>query len=100
MDHNGHSDFSSSIHNRIQKNYLEYFDRQRKQGFSIPLSSWLKGGPFREFFNDVLLDQNCIFNHSMVKRLLNSQDRGLKNSERLFGLVIFELWRREYNISL
>jgi len=31
--------------------------------------------------------------------LLLGQDKGRNNTERLFSLVLFELWRREYNIS-
>ena len=76
------------------------FDRHRKQGFSIPLAAWLKGGKFRDLFHSVLLDQNCIFDRKIVMQLLNGQDRGLSNSERLFNLVLFELWRTEYKISL
>ncbi len=76
------------------------FDRRRKQGFSIPLAEWLKGGRWRDFFHDVLLDGACIFDRAMVKRLLHGQDVGRSNGERLFGLVMFELWRREYQVSL
>jgi len=72
------------------------FDRQRKQGFSIPLADWLKSGAFRELFHDVLLDSQCIFDLRTVRGLLKGQDRGRSNSERLFNLVLFELWRREY----
>lgn len=74
------------------------FDRQRKQGFSIPLADWLKDGKFRELFNDVLRDSNCTFDSQAVNNLLVGQDRGYNNSERLFALVLFELWRREYGI--
>lgn len=76
------------------------FDRQRKQGFSIPLASWLKAGPFRDLFHEVLLDAGCLFDRNTVRGLLKGQDRGRSNSERLFALVLFELWRREYAITL
>ena len=75
------------------------FDRQRKQGFSIPLASWLKGGPFRDMFKQVLLDTNSSFNRATVINLFEGQDQGRNNSERLFGLVLLELWRREYGIT-
>ena len=75
------------------------FDRQRKQGFSIPLAEWLKGGAFRTLFHEVLLDPKCSFDAGMVDSLLRSQDRGRSNSERLFSLVLFELWRREYGVT-
>jgi asparagine synthase (glutamine-hydrolysing) len=76
------------------------FDQKRKQGFSIPLSTWLKHGEFRELFHSVLLDSNCTFNRKYVIKLLGDQDRGYNNSERLFGLVLFELWRKVHGISL
>jgi asparagine synthase (glutamine-hydrolysing) len=76
------------------------FDRQRKQGFSVPLTSWLKSGPWRALFHDVLLDKQSIFNKKAVTRLLHGQDQGRNNNERLFSLVLFELWRREYSMTL
>lgn len=76
------------------------FDRKRKQGFSIPLAHWLKSGPFRELFKSVLFDSDCIFNSAAIKNLFNDQDRGINNGERLFSLVIFEIWRREYGVTL
>lgn len=75
------------------------FDRQRKQGFSIPLSEWLKCGTFRDLFNQVLRDPKCSFDAGVVDSLLNGQDSGHSNSERLFALVMFELWRREYDVT-
>lgn len=75
------------------------FDRQRKQGFSIPLAMWLKGGPFRALFDEVLRDPQCSFDAHTVDSLLRGQDKGRSNGERLFALVLFELWRREYGVS-
>lgn len=76
------------------------FDRQRKQGFSIPLADWLKGGAFREMFYGVLMDSRNIFDQRTVRGLLEGQDHGRSNGERLFALVLFELWRREYAVTL
>jgi asparagine synthase (glutamine-hydrolysing) len=76
------------------------FDRQRKQGLSIPLAEWLKVGSFQEMFDSVLLDSSCIFDHSTVHGLLRGQARGRSNDERLFALVLFELWRKEYSVTL
>ncbi|PUE17956.1 asparagine synthase-related protein [Limnohabitans sp. WS1] len=75
------------------------FDLQRKQGFSIPMNVWLKGGPFGTLFDDVLRDPQCSFDAQTVNKLMRDQDKGHFNGERLFGLVMFELWRREYGIS-
>ena len=40
-----------------------------------------------------------MFDKEYVLKLLNDQDNGRDNSERLFSLVIFELWRNEYEIG-
>ncbi|MBF0420159.1 MAG: asparagine synthase (glutamine-hydrolyzing) [Magnetococcales bacterium] len=75
------------------------FDRQRKQGFSIPLGEWLRGGASRKLFNEVLRDPDCCFDSVTVDSLLRGQDQGRSNGERLFALVLFELWRREYAVT-
>jgi len=75
------------------------FDRERKQGFSIPLAVWLQGSRFRSLFQDVLRDPDCSFDSRLVGNLLAGQDKGRNNGERLFALVLFELWRREYGVS-
>lgn len=76
------------------------FDRHRKQGFSIPLGSWLQTGSWQSFFREVLLgSDNTLFNHKEVSKLLAGQAKGRANSERLFALVLFELWRSTYQVS-
>jgi asparagine synthase (glutamine-hydrolysing) len=76
------------------------FDKNRKQGFSVPLASWLKAGSYRELFQDTLLSPNSIFDKKIIEKLLKYQDMGCNNSERLFSLVLFELWRNEYGVTL
>ena len=77
------------------------FDRHRKQGFSIPLGSWLQSGPWQSFFREVLMgSDNSPFDHKAVGKLVQGQARGWANSERLFALVMLELWRREYRVDL
>jgi asparagine synthase (glutamine-hydrolysing) len=75
------------------------FDTRRKQGFSIPLASWLRDRSWQGFFRDVLLAPNPFFSHKLSGELLDGHLKGRSNSERLFALVMFELWRREYGIS-
>jgi asparagine synthase (glutamine-hydrolysing) len=76
------------------------FNLNRKQGFSIPLDSWLKKGTFRNYFEEILLDSGCIFNKKLLTKLFKEQDKGYRNGERLFGLVMFELWRNEYGATI
>jgi asparagine synthase (glutamine-hydrolysing) len=75
------------------------FDRQRKQGFSIPLANWLKAGPFRKLFEQILLDKQCVFDQPVVQKLFLDHDRGCNNSERLFSLLMLELWCKTYAIE-
>ncbi len=76
------------------------FDQQRKQGFSLPLAHWLRGGPWYELFHDTLMGSSeRWFDRPFVKGLLDAQKAGRANSERLFALVLFELWRRQYHVS-
>jgi asparagine synthase (glutamine-hydrolysing) len=77
------------------------FDPHRKQGFSIPLGTWLRSGPWREFFEDTLRGaRSRTFDSRFVNSLLHGQLKGRNNHERLFALVMFELWRRDYSVSL
>ena len=76
------------------------FDKQRKQGFSIPMAEWLRAGPFRELFWDTLTGADCLFDARTVRGLLKGQDQGYSNGERLFALVQFELWRKIYGTCL
>jgi asparagine synthase (glutamine-hydrolysing) len=74
------------------------FDSKRKQGFSIPLDSWLRGEWGQSM--EATLMQSQIFDHEVIKSLFEGQRRGRSNSQRLFALAIFELWTCEYGASL
>ena len=77
------------------------FDQHRKQGFSIPLAAWLQSAAWSGFFREMLLEsENLLFNRKAVSQLLAGQAKGRANSERLFALVLFGLWRREYRVVL
>ncbi len=76
------------------------FDKNRKQGFSIPIDNWLKNGPFKDLFWDTLNSKNCIFDRKIVQNLFQGQDKRGFNGERLFALVQFELWKKAYGTIL
>jgi asparagine synthase (glutamine-hydrolysing) len=48
----------------------------------------------------LLSSNNTLFARKVVNNLLAGQAKGMANSERLFALVLFELWRREYRVSI
>jgi len=74
-------------------------DINRKQGFAIPLSSWFKG-EWGAYMKSVILASDACFDKNEVAELVRNQERGLANSQRIFALTMFELWRREYGITL
>lgn len=77
------------------------FDRHRKQGFTIPLGRWLREGSWHDYFKEVLLGSaDSPFDKRFVSSLLEGQKNGRTNSERLFALALFELWRNEYRVAL
>ena len=75
-------------------------DLRRKQGFSLPLAEWFKGG-WGTFIAEVLREADPnLFSQMAIQTLLADQRRGLNNTHRLFSLTMFELWRRHYSIAL
>lgn len=75
-------------------------DIKRKQGFSLPLATWFRG-EWGSFFTEVLSESDpAIFDKQEIKSLINGQRLGCANTNRLFALTMFELWRREYRVSL
>ncbi|MDO8500607.1 MAG: asparagine synthase (glutamine-hydrolyzing) [Gemmatimonadaceae bacterium] len=75
-------------------------DLRRKQGFSIPLDAWFSG-PWGELMEDTLRGADpAIFDQREIDGLLRAQRSGRAHSNRLFALTIFELWRREYGVTL
>ena len=72
----------------------------RKRGFSIPLHRWLEG-EWGTFLREVLAGADpALFRREAIDALLQGQKAGLRNEHRLFTLMMFELWRREYRITL
>ena len=73
---------------------------RRKQGFAVPVGGWFRGD-LREFFSDVLLSARArergYFEPRFVERLVREHVTSRRDHTlRLWGLVVFELWHREY----
>lgn len=75
-------------------------DTKRKQGFTLPLRAWFRG-EWGSFVESVLAeaDRN-IFDPAFLRKLVGGQRNGLANTERMFAVTMFELWRREYRVEL
>ena len=84
---------------RLARRWLpEDFDYSRKQGFSIP-PGWY--GPDWQRMEAEVLSQSPFFDSKGIRGLLERRGSPLvRLNERLFALLMLELWRREYAISL
>jgi asparagine synthase (glutamine-hydrolysing) len=75
-------------------------DLRRKQGFTMPLAAWF-GGEWGRFMEGVLRDADPrLFDRTVIDELIAGQRRGRANTNRLFALTMFELWRREYRVEV
>lgn len=75
-------------------------DGMRKQGFSVPLASWLRQPEWSEAVKDWLLGaRHRVFDEGVVRELISGHAAGRDNSERLFALVMFQLWRDQYHVT-
>lgn len=74
--------------------------RRRKQGFSIPLSDWLRG-PLRDFVRDHLsvgaIAKAGYFDAATVQKLLGEHERHVRNHEvKIWTLLVFMVWHSLY----
>jgi len=76
-------------------------DLRRKQGFSVPIEQWFRG-EWGAYLGSVLAGADPdLFDQRFIARLIRRQKQGYTtNGDRLFALAMFELWRREYRVSL
>lgn len=71
-----------------------------KQGFSVPLSAWLRGD-LRTWARDILLDPGTLergyFRAQAVEDLLERHEAGAdEDDQRIWSLLMLELWHREF----
>jgi asparagine synthase (glutamine-hydrolysing) len=77
----------------------EILDRP-KQGFSVPLSSWLRSD-LQGWARDILLDPATLdrgqFEPAAVRGLLDRHAAGADgDAKRIYSLLMLELWQREF----
>ncbi len=78
----------------------ESVTRRPKMGFGVPLAQWFRG-ELRDYAHDVLLDGRArsrgYFREAAVERLLSEHCAGtFDHGYRLWGLLVFELWHRNW----
>ncbi|HED01027.1 MAG TPA: asparagine synthase (glutamine-hydrolyzing) [Proteobacteria bacterium] len=76
------------------------YDVTRKQGFTMPLHAWFKGD-WGAYMESVLTNSDGnLFSNRFIQDLLSLQKKGYANTNRIFALTMFELWRQEYKIQV
>lgn len=85
----------------ILENYVPatYFDRP-KQGFGIPLGTWLRGG-LKDWASDLLdrhrLQQQGILNTDLVQKVWAQHCSGQKNFQyKLWNILMFQGWLQSF----
>jgi asparagine synthase (glutamine-hydrolysing) len=79
------------------KTFGDAFVNRRKQGFGIPLRSWLQG-PLRSTLTEVLADRtlmepfDSVVVASTAREFLSGRPRP-DHTQRLWGLLMYGLWR-------
>jgi asparagine synthase (glutamine-hydrolysing) len=68
----------------------------RKRGFTIPVSKWLRGPLHNELKDTLLNSKNLFFNKDYVERLLREHKAGADHEGRLYALLIFALWENAF----
>ena len=71
-----------------------------KMGFGVPLDHWFRT-ELKDMTHDVLLDQTAkcrgFFRHDTIARLVDEHTQSkFDHSYRLWALLVFELWMREW----
>jgi asparagine synthase (glutamine-hydrolysing) len=84
---------------RLAAKLLPGLPLNRKQGFSIPLRSWIVSA-WREQLETGLraLERAEVVDAKAVRRLVQSQEAGFSNSERLFALLMLGQWMLKYRV--
>ena len=80
----------------LPKDYI--FDKKR--GFSIPINDYFKQRKWKTFAKEILLDHSSLFNSSYIEKMLKKPFFNHNNCERLFGLIVFELWKKKNKVSI
>ncbi len=70
-----------------------------KMGFPVPLGSWLRD-EFKNYVDEYVLSERSlsrgIFNADFVRELVAKHNAGEDNTTRIFRLVNFEIWHRQF----
>jgi len=73
--------------------------RRRKIGFPVPLGAWLRGQcgwVIDEYVLSARANERGLFNRDSVQRMVAEHKGGADHSYRLWTLINFEIWMRQF----
>ena len=83
----------------LQDKFPSNFKFDRKQGFSVSLKNLLSQSFLSEIINDIS-DNDQILNKKFIDNVFDSLKNGYSNHERLYSIIVFHVWRKNYQIGL
>jgi asparagine synthase (glutamine-hydrolysing) len=75
-------------------------DINRKQGFSIPLSSWIREGKANILLDAAKALPSEMINAQYVDALISAHRAGVNHGERIFCLAMLSFWIQNYKIDI
>jgi len=87
----------------LKKSLKEILPREilyrKKAGFAVPLVHWFRKD-LRDLSYDILLDGITVkrgyFKKEAIKKILESHNKGVDHSDRIWGLLFLEKWLRAF----
>lgn len=74
------------------------FNYKRKKGFSVPIKDWIFNGGLESILLESTKGEKLFAQHG-VNQLCQQAKRTAYGAEGIFGLIMIELWRREYDCT-
>lgn len=72
---------------------------RRKMGFPVPIGEWFRS-EFRHVVDEYVLGDRAlsrgVFEPAFVRKLVQQHQAGANHAERLWALVNFEMWLRQF----
>lgn len=77
-------------------------DISRKRGFAIPIDEWMRNDKrWLEYSNYIFFENSySLFDKEYIKKLIKSHRDGTNLGERLFSILMFLLWCKEYKYEI
>jgi asparagine synthase (glutamine-hydrolysing) len=84
-----------AMRNKLPKEILS----RKKMGFPVPIGKWLRG-PFSYLVDEYILSARTrdrgVLKQDYVRELVRRHNAGENHSERLWSLINFEIWQRQF----